>query len=63
MARRKQYIPKGPPMKHLAEFEKYLPESKRKPRKQGIANTHCGFRLTNQLPLYRIDNLENVEIL
>lgn len=62
MARRKQYIPKGPPMKHLAEFEKYLPESKRKLRRQAIANTHCGFKLINQLPLYRIDDNQTIEL-
>ena len=62
MARRKQYIPKGPPMKHLAEFEKYLDTSKRKEKRNALPNTHCGFRLINQLPLYRIDNNQNVEI-
>lgn len=67
MAKRKQFQHPQPPMKHGDKFEKYLPKSKRATiscsSKTNIGTTHCGFRLVNQLPLYRIDNNETVEIL
>lgn len=62
MARRKPFEHPQPPMKHGEKFEKYLGKSKRRERRNSIAGTHCGFRLVNQLPLYRIDNNENVEL-
>lgn len=61
MAKRKKRFNPGPPMKHQADFAKYL-EVKPKAKTSSMPNTHCGFRLTNQLPLYRIDNLETIEL-
>lgn len=63
MARRKPFQHPQPPMKHGDKFEKYLGTSKRREKRKAIHGTHCGFKLVNQLPLYRIDNNKNVEIL
>jgi len=57
MAKRKKVQYKAPPMVHAKDFEKYL---EKKPKV--IIGTHCGFKLTNQIPLYRIDNLETVQL-
>lgn len=60
MAKRKKRYPTPPGMKYRKEFEKYLA----KPEKNKVikGSKFLGFNLINQLPLYRIDNLETVEL-
>ena len=64
MAKRKKKVTPAQPLQHRNEFKQYL----EKPSKRSIKREEAGlftkhnFRLINQVPLFRLDNMETIEL-